>query len=129
MKQGLTEGIETMKPSEVSLEHTFFFTPFFRSSPSFTSLCDVFLPVWSCDLSLVCPSCRSLIHSALPKLPPNVISPHVGLRLVLIWSLLSCRHFHPSPLFCFTTLPPSQPAPKMNSRWTTEEQLLAVQGK
>lgn len=39
--------------------------------------------------------------------------------------LSSTCDLNPSP----GLLPPPQPAPKMNSRWTTDEQLLAVQGE
>lgn len=67
-----------------------------------------------------------LIHLYYSQLPPSIISSPCSTQIspnLLFVPMLSF-----SPVSCLLN-PPSQPAPKMNSRWTTEEQLLAVQGK
>lgn len=66
----------------------------------------------------------SSIHAALPQLPPDSISPLVGLTLVLTCSLLSYCHLPPSlpPLFPTTYLTliliSSSFSPSLPLRWT-----------
>lgn len=111
LKQSLNEGVDTFRPSEVSFLKPFPLLYILPLLPTFTSLL-------AFTLVHVTPPCSSsLLIQFLPL---------VGLRLVLICYFLSSHHPPPPP----THPPPlSQPAPKMNSRWTTEEQLLAVQGE
>lgn len=104
LKQSINEGVDAFKPTEVTFFHCFVLQiPFFRLLFGFS-----FLP---------------LLTS--PQLPPDVTSPPSGAEISL--NLLFAPIPSPSPP-SFPRLHP-QPAPKMNSRWTTEEQLLAVQGE
>lgn len=121
LKQSLTEGVDTLKPAEVNLCFIFIHSLLDSS----------FLRTLACLHFLICP-CPLACSLYTSHLPQDIISPLAALRLVLIVPLLlslshlSCLRppFHPHII-----ISAPQPVPKMNSRWTTEEQLLAVQGE
>ena len=113
MKQSLTEGVDSFRPAEVSSSVFSFSLLGLSSVPSLILSC---LRLFTSPLFFSSP-------------PSDMISSPFGAKISFNLLFALRPTFSPLSPSLSLSLSPSQPGSKLNSRWTTEEQLLTVQGE